>query len=51
MTVGHDKASGPVGDFCRCLSEIFELVGLQPKVVDLASLAKRCPEADELLMR
>ncbi|MDO6588567.1 hypothetical protein Q4543_24285 [Salipiger sp. 1_MG-2023] len=51
ITVGHDKASGPVGDFCRCLSEVFELVGLQPKVVDLASRAKRCHETDELLMR
>lgn len=49
VTVGQDKASGPVGDYCRCLSEVFELVGLQPKVVDLASRAKGRPESDKVL--
>ncbi|MCC5972304.1 MAG: hypothetical protein JJU15_20415 [Pararhodobacter sp.] len=49
ITVGHDKSSGPTGDFCRCLSEVFALVGLQPKVVDLASRAKNCPEDNKLL--
>lgn len=51
VTVGKDPSSGPVGDYCRCLSEVFELVGLQPSVVALASRARDCPESDELLRR
>lgn len=51
VSVGKDPSSGPVGDYCRCLSEVFELVGLQPSVVALASRARDCPESDELLQR
>lgn len=51
ITVGKDEKGKPTGAFCHCLEEVFEIVGLQPSVVALASKAQRCPDTDELLMR
>lgn len=51
ITVGYDESCGVTGRYCRCLEEIYDLVGLSVKVLAYAEKARRCPEVDPTLSR
>ncbi|HBS27736.1 MAG TPA: hypothetical protein DD827_11555 [Gammaproteobacteria bacterium] len=49
ISIGTDYDGTVVGRYCRCLEEIYEIVGLAPKTMGYAERAYSCSESDPLL--